>query len=170
MDRPVTPFVVQPDERPWAPVPTGTARVRADSGSTGGVLTVMEFDIAPGSGPALHTHRDDDEVWYVLAGDFRFKAGDALFHTSTGGLAFGPRGVPHAFQNIGNGPGRLLVVTAPGGLERVFAHFGARPPGPGELADLAAAGHAHGIEIVGPPLDASDARPERVHPGPDVST
>ena len=170
MDRPVTPFVVQPDERAWRPVPTGTARVRADSGSTGGVLTVMEFDIAPGLGPALHIHRYDDEVWYVLAGDFRFKAGDALFHTSTGGLVFGPRGVPHAFQNIGNAPGRLLVVTAPGGVERVFAQFGARPPGPGDLADIAAAGHAHGIEIVGPPLDASDPHPEPVHPGPDVST
>ena len=56
---------------------------------------------------------DDDEVWYVLEGDYRFKIGESMFSLSKGGLAFGPRGMPHAFQNVGDAPGRLLVITTP---------------------------------------------------------
>ena len=58
--------------------------------------------ISPKQGPALHTHLREDELWYVIEGDFRFKAGDAMLRASTGGMAFGPRGMPHAFQNIGD--------------------------------------------------------------------
>ena len=46
----------------------------------------------PQNGPPLHRHVHDDEVWYVLEGDYRFKVGDAMFRVSEGGLAFGPRG------------------------------------------------------------------------------
>ena len=40
-----------------------------------------------------------------------------MLRASTGGMAFGPRGTPHAFQNIGDESGRLLIVTTPSGLE-----------------------------------------------------
>jgi uncharacterized cupin superfamily protein len=30
--------------------------------------------IGPEKGPALHTHLREDELWYVIDGDFRFKA------------------------------------------------------------------------------------------------
>ena len=76
--------------------------------------------IGPKQGPALHTHHRDDELWVVLEGDFRFKTGGAILPASTGGMAFGPRGTPHAFQNLGDVPGRLLVVTTPSGLEGFF--------------------------------------------------
>ena len=36
-----------------------------------------------------------------------------MFRASTGGMAFGPRGLPHAFQNVGVALGRLLVITTP---------------------------------------------------------
>ena len=51
--------------------------VKADTRRTNGSLTVVELVIAPKSGPALHSHLREDELWYVLEGDFRFKAGDA---------------------------------------------------------------------------------------------
>jgi quercetin dioxygenase-like cupin family protein len=47
-------------------------------------------------------------------------------------LAFGPRDIPHAFQNVGDSPGRLLVVTTPSGLERFFEQFNDLLPGPVE--------------------------------------
>jgi len=93
-------------------------------------MTVMEFVIAPKNGPRLHTHVREDEVWYVLEGDLRFKAGNDIFETSTGGMAFGPRGTPHNFQNVGDTPGRLLVLTAPSGAERLFEDY-QTPAGPG---------------------------------------
>jgi hypothetical protein len=69
---------------------------------------VVELTIAPKSGPALHTHLREDELWYVVEGDFRFKAANQMLYASAGGLAFGPRGTPHCFQNVGDTPGKLL--------------------------------------------------------------
>ena len=58
---------------------------------------VAPFAVQAGEGTALR----EDELWYVIDGDFRFKAGGAMLRASTGGMAFGPRGTPHAFQNVG---------------------------------------------------------------------
>lgn len=66
----------------------------------------------------------------MIEGDFWFKAGDAMLRASTGGMAFGPRGTPHCFQNIGDTPGRLLVITTPSGLERFFEQFATLLGGP----------------------------------------
>jgi hypothetical protein len=55
------------------------------------------------TGPALQIHH------------FSFKAGDAIFRFSQGGMAFGPRRAPRCAQNVGDAPGRLLVITAPSG-------------------------------------------------------
>jgi quercetin dioxygenase-like cupin family protein len=137
------PFAVQPGEGPVLETPTGDAiTVKADTMSTNGSLTVLELLVAPGSGPARHIHVREDELWWVLEGDFRFKA-------------FGPRGVPHNFQNIGDAPGRLLIVTSPSGVERFFEQFAALP-GPVDAEALAAVGHANWIEFIGPPLAISD--------------
>lgn len=95
-------------------------------------------------------------MWYVLDGDFRFKAGDTILRVSTGGMAFGPRGTPHNFQNLGHTTGRLLVIASPSGLERFFEQCAALLPGPAGPAALAAVGHLNWIDFVGPPLGVSD--------------
>ena len=71
-------------------------------------------------------------------------------------MAFGPRGLPHSFQNVGDTPGRLLVVTTPSGLERFFERFAELPPGSIDPDGLAEIGRANGIQVVGPPLAVSD--------------
>jgi mannose-6-phosphate isomerase-like protein (cupin superfamily) len=152
----IAPFTVQSGEGTRLETPTGDiVTIKADTVSTNGSLTVLEFLIAPGAGPALHTHLREDELWYVIEGDFRFKAGDAMLRASTGGMAFGPRGAPHGFQNIGENPGRLLVITTPSGLERFFEQF-AELPGPADPRKLEAVGHANWVEFVGPPVAISD--------------
>jgi mannose-6-phosphate isomerase-like protein (cupin superfamily) len=137
--------------------PTGASvSIKAQTRNTGGSLTVLELVSPPQDGPALHTHAREDELWFVLEGDYRFKAGDRLFRASTGGMAFGPRGTPHCFQNVGNAPGRLLVISTPSGLERFFEEYAELLPGPVSPELFAAVGHANGIEFVGPPLAVSD--------------
>lgn len=71
-------------------------------------------------------------------------------------MAFGPRNVPHAFQNVGDIPGRLLVITTPSGLERFFEQFADLLPGPMTGNELADVGVANWIEFAGPPLAVSD--------------
>jgi mannose-6-phosphate isomerase-like protein (cupin superfamily) len=154
---PVAPFAVQAGDGTALETPTGdVVTVKAATRQTNGSLTVLEFVIGPKQGPALHTHVREDELWYVLDGDFRFKAGDAMLRASTGGMAFGPRGMPHAFQNIGETPGRLLVITTPSGLERFFEEFAALLPGPASPEALTAVGYANWVEFIGPPLEDSD--------------
>ena len=148
---------MQPGEGTALRTPTGdVVTIKAATEQTNGSLTVMELVISPRQGPALHTHLREDELWYVLDGDFRFKAGDAMLWASTGGMAFGPRGTPHCFQNIGDTPGRLLVITTPSGLERFFEQFTELLPGPVGPEALTAVGHANWVEFIGPPASVSD--------------
>ena len=158
MDTSIPPFAVKAQEGIALETPTGdTAKIKAGTSQTNGSMTVIELVIGPKQGPALHKHHRDDELWVVLEGEFRFKAGGAMLLASTGGLAFGPRGTPHAFQNIGTEPGRLLVVTTPSGLEGFFQDFAARlrggSVGPEALSEV---GLAYGLEFVGPPAGVSD--------------
>jgi mannose-6-phosphate isomerase-like protein (cupin superfamily) len=150
-------FAVQPGEGTALQTPTGdVVTIKAATEQTNGSLTVLELVISPRQGPALHTHLREDELWYVIEGDFRFKAGDAMLRASTGGIAFGPRGTPHCFQNIGDTPGRLLVITTPSGLERFFEQFAELLPGPVGPEAVTAVGHANWVEFVGPPAAVSD--------------
>lgn len=155
---PVTPFAVQPSEGTPLTTPTmrGTVTIKAHTRNTNGAMTVLEFLNEPKDGPALHIHLREDELWWVLEGEYRFKAGDAIFQVSQGGMAFGPRGTPHAFQNVGDTPGRLLVITTPSGLERFFEQFAELSRGPADRDTLATVAHANWTEFVGPPLAVSD--------------
>ena len=100
-------------------------------------------------------HRREHELWYVLEGEFRFLLADALVHVPTGGLAFGPCGTPHTFQNIGPGTGRLLVITGPSGLKEFFLEYDRRATGPYDAEALDAAARVGGLEFLGPPLKVS---------------
>jgi mannose-6-phosphate isomerase-like protein (cupin superfamily) len=148
----ILPFAIQSGEGTVVDIPTGSVTIKAVTSDTNGSLTVLEFLRGPKEGPALHAHLREDELWYVIEGDFRFKAGDAILRASTGGMAFGPRGTPHCFQNIGDAPGRLLVITTPSGLERFFEQFAELLPDPVDPEQFAAVGRANWIESVGPPL------------------
>jgi mannose-6-phosphate isomerase-like protein (cupin superfamily) len=153
----IGPFAIQDGGGTALTTPTGdTIIIKAGTQATNGSLSIFDLAVAPGSGPALHIHAREDELWYVLDGEFRFKAGEAMLTASTGGMAFGPRGMPHCFQNIGDTLGRLLVITTPSGAERFFEQFAELPPGPVDAQTLAAVGHANWIEFVGPPVAVSD--------------
>ena len=115
----------------------------------------MAVEVPAYDGPAAHTHLREDEVWYVIDGAFRFKAGDEMLRATTGGMAFGPCGMLHAFQNVGDTVGRLLIITSPSGLERFFEQA-AEMSHPVDPEELAAIGRANWVEFSGPPLAVSD--------------
>jgi quercetin dioxygenase-like cupin family protein len=157
MSTSVAPLAAQSRSGPRLVTPTGDhAVVMANTQQTNGSLTVIELVSKPGNGPPLHSHVHDDEVWYVLDGEYRFLAGDATFRVSQGGMAFGPRGVPHSFQNVGDAAARLLVIRTPAGAEQYFEEFAKLPAGPIDPEALAALALASGIELLGPPLSVSD--------------
>lgn len=127
---------------------------KARGEQTGGSLTAFENVVAPGDGPPLHTHANEDESMYVIEGEVRFRLGDELQAAPAGSFVFIPRGTPHAWQNVGEGPARMLIHFTPSGMERFFERFAAlKAPDPGSFATV---GAEVGMAVVGPPLAQSD--------------
>jgi quercetin dioxygenase-like cupin family protein len=143
--------VVRPGEGETIEGPAGgplTFKVRGEQ--TNGALTVFENVIAPGDGPPLHVHANEDETWYVLEGDLRFRLGSEITSAPAGSFVFVPRGTPHCFQNIGSAPARILVLFTPSGMERFFDRFAQLPAfDPSAFGTI---GGEVGMEVLGPPL------------------
>lgn len=86
---------------------------------------------------------------YVLEGEVRFKLGDEIQTAPTGSYVFIPRGTPHAWQNVGDGPARMLFHFTPSGMERFFDGFAAlEAPGPKAFEEV---GAEVGVDVVGLP-------------------
>ena len=94
--------------------------VKVTSDDTGGSYAVMEETTAPGGGPPLHVHQGEDEMFYVIEGEFEITVNGKSHSASAGGVAFLPKDVPHRFQNVGSESGRLLITVVPGGFEKFF--------------------------------------------------
>lgn len=93
---------------------------------TDGDLYVFESTRAEEGGPALHYHYDQDEMWYVLEGEFLIKVGDKTYEAKVGDTVFGPRKVPHCFAKVGKAPGKLLMIFQPAGkMEECFSKLSA---------------------------------------------
>ncbi len=121
----------------------------------GGGIALFEETTAPGKGPPLHVHHRQTETFHVLESRYEFAVGERRFAATPGCTLMVPAGAPHAFRNVGDGPGRFLFALTPAedaeGFFRALAGQtagGAMPP-PEALAELAA---RFGMEFVGPPL------------------
>ncbi len=88
---------------------------------TNGRVSLVEHTVAPGVLAApLHTHRDEDEISYILEGDLTFLVGNRIIHAIAGTIVVKPRGAPHTFWNAGATPARLLEIITPAGFEQYF--------------------------------------------------
>ena len=50
--------------------------VKCSGDDTGGAFTLIEVLVPPGSGPPPHIHRREDEMFYVLEGEFEISIND----------------------------------------------------------------------------------------------
>jgi mannose-6-phosphate isomerase-like protein (cupin superfamily) len=120
---------------------------------TDGDLYVFESTRLKEGGPALHYHYDQDEMWYVLEGEFLIKVGDITYEAKAGDTVFGPRRVPHCFAKVGKAPGKLLMIFQPAGkMEECFAKLSAgvtKSMTPEQRDDFR---KEHGFERVGGPI------------------
>lgn len=136
----------------WRNLAFGERLIRIRASETGGRFGLWEEPVPPGAGPPLHLHAREDEIFQVLAGQFRFRCGKVVREAGEGAAVFLPRGIPHAFRNIGGTPGRLLVGVTPGGFEEFFEEIAAA--GVTDPAAAAAIGARYGLDFLGPPLEA----------------
>ena len=126
---------------------------------SGGAFAMMDFLVPPQHGPPPHVHHREDEVFYVLEGEFSFTVAGRVVRATAGQTLYGQRDVPHTFKNTGDKAGRMIVVVAPAGLEKFFAEIGtplpspqAAPvePTPADIQRLLAAAPRYGLEILAP--------------------
>jgi len=116
---------------------------------TDGAYVLCRVGAEPGMGAPPHRHTADDEAFHVLEGTFEFLRGGEVLRLGPGERVFLPRGVPHAFRNVGDSRGWVLELATPSAHERFFedADRLSFPPDPEEAAAVC---RRHGIELLMP--------------------
>ena len=152
-DRMVTYLPAGEGEGVWFVGQLITYKVRRD----GAGLTIFELAVGPHGGAPPHLHRAQDETHYLLDGRFKFLCGIRTIQAGPGSVVHLPKGLAHAFTNIGSEWGRMLcIATPPGPLERFFDEAGEpatdRSSPPARPVDmeriLAIARRTGGLELV----------------------
>lgn len=119
---------------------------------TKGAFDFFIVEVAPQSGPPLHVHHEQEEVIYVLKGRYKIRVGDDIVYCDEGGFAYLPAGLPHAFFNLTDEGGEIIVVYTPGGCHRFYEELGPAARGGADRETLAAIFASHGMTLLGPPL------------------
>src|SRR5512140_1042415 len=86
--------------------------VKLSESKLGRGAAVMEYVAKKGEEPEPHTHKTEDEMFYVLEGALTFHCGGKDFEVKKDGFVFLPRGIEHGYT-VRKGPARLLVITSP---------------------------------------------------------
>ena len=107
---------------------------------TGGVFTLLEALVLPEAGPPPHAHQGEEETFFLLKGHMVFTVGGETYHAHPGSAIYVPRNVAHSYQNVGEGPAKMLFMYSPAGMEGMFPEIGK----PGSRG------------VVGPPLSQAD--------------
>ena len=106
----------------------------------------------------LHVHHGSDELFFVIDGQISVHVDGDTVEVGAGDLAFGPRGVPHAFRVDEDDSRYLIMLNA--GKESFFEAVGDAAtdltlpdPHPTEeqLERLDAVLETYELEILGPP-------------------
>lgn len=120
---------------------------------TGGSLDYFIVQVEAKNGPPLHVHHFQEETIHVQKGHFKVRIGDEIFYLKEGGFAYLPSKVPHAFLNLTDEPGELIMVFSPGGGNHFFEELGPLTRnGHPDRAAVAQVFEKHGMTLLGPPL------------------
>lgn len=119
---------------------------------TDGAFDFFTVEVPPQNGPPLHVHHTRDEAIHVLKGRYKIRVGEEIFHCDEGGFAYLPARLPHAFLNLTDDAGEIIVVYTPGGGHRFYEEFGPATRSGADRATLAAIFARHDMTLLGPPL------------------
>ena len=83
-------------------------------GSRSASIGMFELSVPPGSNvPPPHSHSNNEECVYVLAGTLRYSVGTESRDLTVGQTMSTPRGAVHAFSNPFAETARALIVLSP---------------------------------------------------------
>jgi quercetin dioxygenase-like cupin family protein len=116
---PAAPIILPPGDGDAYWVLDSLSTIKLNAEQTGGKFDLCETLAPPDTGPPPHTHAHNDEMFYILEGQFGLVFGEQSLVAKTGDAFYLPKNIPHTYKNIGNKPGRFLVWSVPSG----FADF-----------------------------------------------
>ncbi len=151
----VKPFVVKSGEArfgvhtPYRGVNPNDLKVSKKD--TEGSISMFEYVGNEKIGPPLHVHFNQDEMFYVVEGEYLFQVGDEKHTLKGGDSIFLPRNIPHTWLQQSD-KGKLVYWVNPAGkMEDFFLKMNSltKPPTPEEAQAIHL---AHDMKVLGPPL------------------
>jgi len=113
---------IGPNEGAYLPVLDIVHKVTAQV--SGGSLVIDTWGLPPGRMIPPHTHTSEDECNFVLEGELTCYVGGEIVVAPVGSYVYKPRGVPHAFYNLGAETVRVMEILSPGdGFEGYFDEY-----------------------------------------------
>ena len=125
--------------------------IKVSQKDTNGDLTIFEYTGNEKGGPPLHIHPHQDEIFFIVQGEYLFQVGDEEHNLKAGDTIFLPRQVKHTFAQLTD-KGKMFFLFQPSGkMEDYFRILGNLTsfPTPEQAGKIFA---EHDMKIVGPPL------------------
>ena len=129
--------------------------LKISSRDTAGDLALFDYEGREMAGPSLHRHMAQDEVFYVVEGDFIFQLGEQKRRLHPGDTILLPRGVPHTWVQR-SARGRLLYWVQPAGQLEYFFVFMSQQKARLSPEEMARVNVRYGMESIGPGLSPTE--------------
>jgi len=127
------------------------ARIVMAGEDTAGSLALVEALVTPEDEPPLHLHTREDEMVYVIDGAIEVALDGTRSRLAAGDAISLPRNREHAWRLL-TGTARLLVISAPAGIEGFYAELDRSITQDHYVERLITLAARYGIEITGPGL------------------
>lgn len=125
--------------------------IKISAKDTGNQLAIFFYEGKEKGGPPKHYHLHQDEIFFIVSGEYLFEVGDEQFRLQAGDTIFLPRRVPHCFAQTSDTGSMYFMFQPAGKMEDFFRAMGALTavPTPAQGAAIFA---QHDMQVVGPPL------------------
>lgn len=100
-------------------IPGALFHFLAKGEQTANASSLIYIEVYKGNEPPAHTHRNEDESYYILEGAIRFWVGDQVIDAKAGDFVHLPKNIPHRFE-LQSEMVRELMWLTPSGLETWF--------------------------------------------------
>ena len=132
----------------WMPGGVRT-EVHLGASDTGGAFCLLVDQPPVAWLLAPHLHRGAAETIHVVDGDFEIVLDGTRSRLAAGQTVHVPADVVHSSANVGETPGRRIVMFSPGGMEAFFLELGTAASGVEvDPVEALAAATSHGWEFI----------------------
>lgn len=125
--------------------------IKISKEDTGGMLAIFEYIGYEQTGPSMHLHFHQDEIFYVVEGRYRFSVGGKLTELSPGDTIFLPRNIPHTWIQLTD-QGKLIYFLQPAGKAEEFFRTMSNLDHKPDKAEVDRIHEACGMKVIGPGL------------------